>query len=81
VTDGDWPVLQAALGLSARELEVARHILHGDGEARIAYLLGISAHTVHTYVKRTYAKLGVSSQRELIMRILEAHFSAAADRS
>ena len=77
--DIDWQSMQPCLGLSSRELEVARHIFHGEGEARIAYLLGISANTVHTYIKRTYAKLGVSSQRELIMRMLQEHIGNGPD--
>ena len=55
--------------LSGRELEVAALIASGLSSHGIALELGISVNTVLTYRKRAYARLGISSQNEL-MRLL-----------
>jgi DNA-binding NarL/FixJ family response regulator len=51
--------------LSEREGQVLRQIAHGLTHAQIATRLGISLHTVDTYVKRIRAKLGVGNKAEL----------------
>ena len=49
---------EAALpALSARELEVLGWLVHGKSNAEIATILGLSAHTVDTLVRRLYEKL------------------------
>lgn len=48
--------------LSRRETEVLGLIAIGKSNSIIAQLLGISPETVSTYVKRIYAKLGVSDR-------------------
>jgi len=73
ITAGQWSRIATALSLSRREVEVVQHIFAGEVESHIAFKLGISIHTVHTYVKRIYAKLGVSDHRELIIRIVAEH--------
>jgi DNA-binding CsgD family transcriptional regulator len=45
--------------LSKREGEVLHWIAHGKSTPDIATILGISAETVNTYVRRLYTKLGV----------------------
>lgn len=65
-----WQGLAARLGLTRRELQIVRGILDDRKESSIATRLGISAHTVHTYVVRLYLKLAVSSRMELAMRVL-----------
>lgn len=45
--------------LSKRELQVLSHVARGYTHGPIATRLGISTHTVETYVKRIRAKLGV----------------------
>ena len=52
--------------LSAREREVLEFITKGFSTQEIASLMGVSAHTVLTYVRRIYAKLDVSSRTEAI---------------
>ncbi len=49
------------LGLSPQEAEVAKARLHGETVEGAAYILSVSAHTVRTYIKRIYRKLGVNS--------------------
>jgi DNA-binding NarL/FixJ family response regulator len=51
--------------LSAREHQVLRHIAGGLTHRQVARTLGISQHTVDTYVKRIRVKLGVGNKAEL----------------
>jgi DNA-binding NarL/FixJ family response regulator len=51
--------------LSDREEQVLQQIAHGLTHGQIATRLGISPHTVDTYVKRIRAKLGVGNKAEL----------------
>jgi DNA-binding NarL/FixJ family response regulator len=51
--------------LSERESQVLRQISRGLTHGQIATRLGISPHTVDTYVKRIRAKLGVGNKAEL----------------
>lgn len=51
--------------LSRREEQVLRQIARGLTHMQIATRLGISPHTVDTYVKRIRAKLGVGNKAEL----------------
>ncbi|MFJ2865135.1 DNA-binding response regulator [Kitasatospora sp. NPDC087314] len=53
------------LNLSAREEQVLSQISQGLTHGQIATRLGISPHTVDTYVKRIRAKLGVGNKAEL----------------
>jgi len=63
-------VLLAAYGLTARELDVARHVLRGDSTKAIADALHISAHTVQDHLKSVFDKVGVRSRRDLVGRLL-----------
>lgn len=51
--------------LSDRETQVLRQISRGLTHGQITTRLGISPHTVDTYVKRIRAKLGVGNKAEL----------------
>jgi len=51
--------------LSKREEQVLRQISRGLTHSQIATRLGISPHTVDTYVKRIRAKLGAGNKAEL----------------
>lgn len=53
------------LNLSEREEQVLSQISRGLTHGQIATRLGISPHTVDTYVKRIRAKLGVGNKAEL----------------
>ncbi len=65
----EWRALVTALGLSPRESGVVRSVFDGASEKRIAEQLGLSPHTVHTYVWRIYRKLRVGSREELLVRV------------
>ncbi|MWB78183.1 hypothetical protein GLS40_09120 [Pseudooceanicola sp. 216_PA32_1] len=58
--------------LSRREREVCSRILHGLSSCAIADDLGIGKESVMTYRKRAYSRLGIASQRELLMWYLDA---------
>lgn len=51
--------------LSWREQEVLRGIAHGLTHDQVARRLGISRHTVDTYVRRVRSKLGAGNKAEL----------------
>ncbi|MFC9436554.1 LuxR C-terminal-related transcriptional regulator [Nocardia sp. NPDC057030] len=51
--------------LSTREEQVLRQIAHGLTHGQVAARLGISPHTVDTYVRRIRTKLGVGNKAEL----------------
>lgn len=52
--------------LSERELQVLRLLADGLTHAQAARRLGISPHTVDTYVKRARGKLGLGNKAELV---------------
>ncbi len=56
-----------ATDLSRREGEVCARILYGLSSCGIALDLGIGKESVMTYRKRAYQRLGIGSQRELLM--------------
>lgn len=56
--------------LSPREVEVMKWVMKGKSDSVIADILEISEHTVGTYIKRCYQKLGVSSRATAAARAL-----------
>jgi DNA-binding CsgD family transcriptional regulator len=54
-----------ALGLTGRELEIARAMAGNKSNKAIAAALGISIRTVTTHGANIFRKLGVSSRREV----------------
>lgn len=60
-----------ALCLSPREQEVARMIAKGFPNKVIASVLEISVWTVSTYLRRIFAKLGVTSRTAMVARMFE----------
>lgn len=59
--------VSTAADLSRREGEVCARILYGLSSCGIALDLGIGKESVMTYRKRAYSRLGIASQRELLM--------------
>tara|TARA_B100001939_G_scaffold315853_1_gene301367 strand:+ start:391 stop:1131 length:741 start_codon:yes stop_codon:yes gene_type:complete len=58
--------------LSPQEQTVCSGILQGQKTERIAHEMGVSPHTVTTYRKRAYTKLGIRSRAELFELCREA---------
>ncbi len=68
--DGN-PAARAALGLSARELEVLQELAAGHANKEIAARLHVSPNTVKTHVTNLFAKLGARRRTEAIRRARE----------
>jgi DNA-binding CsgD family transcriptional regulator len=64
-------IARAASLLARREAEVCARILYGMTSPGIASDLGIGEESAMTYRKRAYHRLGISSQRELLLWYLE----------
>ncbi len=69
----EWEMMARELDLSPRELQVVQHVFADEKEQVIAARLGISVHTVHTYLKRIYWKLGVNSRAGLVVRVFREY--------
>jgi DNA-binding CsgD family transcriptional regulator len=60
-------VATAPSALPRREAQVCSRILYGISSLGISLELGVSEETVMTYRKRVYHRLGIATQRELLM--------------
>ena len=63
------PLIVRAYDLSPREREITQQVIRGLSTSEIAEHLFISANTVQDHLKAIFAKVGVSSRRELVARI------------
>jgi DNA-binding NarL/FixJ family response regulator len=70
-----WEVLRVQLQLSPREMQIAQGVFDSQKERCIAFELGISPHTVNTYLQRMYRKMGVSNRTQLVLHVLAAHMN------
>ena len=61
---------QVIYGLSQTQAEVVKLVASGHGISQTADALGVSANTVKTQLKRTFEKVGVGSQIDLIRRLV-----------
>ncbi|SCZ73875.1 DNA-binding transcriptional regulator, CsgD family [Epibacterium ulvae] len=59
--------------LSPREAETVQLILKGHSSLSISLVLGIAVPTVKTHRKNAYAKLGISTQQQLLNTFLQWH--------
>jgi DNA-binding CsgD family transcriptional regulator len=70
------PTIEACLAhttpaLSRREAEVCARVLYGMTSMGISLDIGVSEESAMTYRKRAYARLGIGSQRELLLWYLD----------
>jgi DNA-binding CsgD family transcriptional regulator len=64
-------ILQAAYALTSAEVQIAEYLVEGQSAEFIAAKRGVSVETVRTQIKAIMAKLGVSRQVELVVRLGE----------
>ncbi|MGW3631337.1 response regulator transcription factor [Streptomyces sp. NPDC005122] len=69
---------QGVATLSPREREVLRHLVEGCTHDQAARRIGISQHTVDTYVKRIRSKLGAHNKAQLVRAALITSRSPSA---
>lgn len=62
------PATEATPALTTRELDVLTYLGKGMPARGIARVLGITLHTCRGYLKSVYAKLGVSTQLEAVVK-------------
>ncbi len=65
------PSDQPAENLSKREIEVLNYVARGYTNKETAEALGLSAETVHGYLKTIYSKLHVRSRTEAAMKFFK----------
>ena len=66
-SEEEWALISDSLKLCPRELQVLQGVFVDKTERQIASHLGISHHTIHSYVIRVYRKLDVNSRCELLL--------------
>lgn len=76
-----WAAIADRLGLSERQLDIARCIMAGQEERQIARGLDVSFHTVQTHMKRLHEKLAVQSRVELVIRFFTAYHAWRSELS
>jgi DNA-binding NarL/FixJ family response regulator len=68
----DQASVGATLGtLSERECQIAVLVSRGKGTKQIAGDLHISEHTVRSYMRRIFLKLGVSNRPAMVTQLLQ----------
>ncbi len=65
-------MLREAFRLTQAELRLVEQILQGKSPAEAAEALGVTIHTVRTYLKRLYHKVGARSQASLMRTLIQA---------
>jgi len=77
--DEAWAAISQTLGLPPRQGEVARGVVAGQDNKEIARVLGLARETVHTYVHRLFARLGIQSRVELNSLAWDAYHAWCGD--
>jgi DNA-binding CsgD family transcriptional regulator len=74
-----WSRLGESLRLSDRELQIVQGIFEDQKQESIAGTLGISPHSVNTYMQRIYSKLRIGSRPQLIVRVMSEYLAFQAN--
>ncbi len=64
-------VLASLFRLARAEVRLAQQMIAGRSPAEAADGLGVTIHTVRTYLKRLYRKTGVKSRAALVRKLLQ----------
>jgi DNA-binding CsgD family transcriptional regulator len=70
-----WASIADKLGLSPRQMQVARYLLADQSDGEIAQALGLSRGTVHTHVDRLHEKLHVHSRVQLATQVFATYLA------
>lgn len=62
-----------------REQQVIEQLLQGKSNKEIALVLGLSARAIEFHLSNLYAKLGVASRAEAILKLIDLRTSTGAD--
>lgn len=65
-------MLASRFHFTPAEMRLAEQVLAGCSPGKAAENLGVTIHTVRTYLKRLYHKAGVRSQAGLVMALMKA---------
>ncbi len=65
-------VLAGAFRFTPAELRLAMELVNGKTPRQAAEILGVTIHTIRTYLKRLYAKTDVRSQAQLVRVLIRA---------
>ena len=74
-------MLMSSLGLTRAEARVAIGAIHGHAAPRIAKALKLSPHTVRAHLKHVFRKLGINSQKELVVMTMKMSLLTCAPRN
>ncbi|MDB6056281.1 MAG: Regulatory protein [Verrucomicrobiales bacterium] len=78
-----WTAIARSCALSPREVQIIRGIFDNHTEHAIAASLGISRHTIHTYLTRIFHKLDATTRTQVVLRIMQRFLflTAASDKT
>ncbi|MGA3065579.1 MAG: helix-turn-helix transcriptional regulator [Tepidisphaeraceae bacterium] len=71
--DIEWAALVAAMELSLQQAKIVELILQGKQDKQIASELGLSMHTVRTYLNRIFARFEVTDRVGLVLRVFAGY--------
>ncbi|MGZ4972269.1 MAG: response regulator transcription factor [Limisphaerales bacterium] len=66
-----WTAIARKCRLSPRELQIVRGIFENHTDHAIGSSLGISRHTIHTYLSRLFRKLNATTRTQVVLRIMQ----------
>jgi DNA-binding NarL/FixJ family response regulator len=81
LTQEEWTVISASLGLTTRESQIARLVLDDVSKTQMAAQLSISPCTVNAHFANLRTKLGIHSRDQLVLRLFSAYLSSCAKRT
>jgi len=69
ISEQEWTQLQHHLGLSPRQAQIVREILHAKSDKQIARELDIALPTVRTHMGRLFRKFDLNDRTELVVHV------------
>ena len=69
ISEQEWTQLQNHLGLSPRQAQIVKEILHAKSDKQIARELDIALPTVRTHMGRLFRKFDLNDRTELVVHV------------